>query len=118
MATLFGDAPEHYHYHRQLGLSKESVHRDRLRLQQQLEQILEQRMALGQTLILSAEEGWRMTQQEFQRLRKFMVDRHYGIKVVAYLRSWKPWLEDEKNRKGGLVRLWSRAIGSRLFCPF
>lgn len=49
--------------------------------------------SLGQTLILSAESGWYMKPPELQRLREYMENRGYSVKVVVYLRPWKSWLE-------------------------
>ena len=93
LVTLFCDAPEKYHYHQQLNLSVEDVNRSRQSLQWKLQQTLEKAKTLGQTVILSAEEGWRMKKHELLRLRDFLAADDFGVKVVAYLRSWKPWLE-------------------------
>jgi hypothetical protein len=43
--------------------------------------------------ILSAECGWGMNRIELERIRDFMADRGYIVRIVAYLRTWKQWLE-------------------------
>lgn len=106
VTTLFGN-PETYFYHRQLGLSKQDVVSYRHRCYQRLEKMMAKAATLGQTLILSAESGWHLQPLELRRLREYMENRGYSVKVVVYLRPWKSWLESRFQQD---VRAWNHTV--------
>lgn len=88
--TLFGQTPEKHHTHR--GWSAAQIAQERKQLHQQLEKIIAN--AGNATLIFSAESCWgEMNSTEFVRIRNFMADRGYTVKVIGYIRPWKQWLE-------------------------
>ena len=88
--TLFGEAPEKHHTHR--SWSTAQIKQERKQLHQQLEKVIAN--AGNATLILSAESCWgEMSSAEFVRMRNFMTDRGYTVKVIGYIRPWKQWLE-------------------------
>lgn len=93
MTALFCEPSERHYDDRQSDLSAVLGLRDRLRLEHGLERTLQQARERGQTLILSAENSWRMTKGQFLSFRQFMEKHYYSVRVVAYLRFWKPWLE-------------------------
>lgn len=92
MVTLFGDSPENHHIHRRLGWTAEQVMDYRRRLLSDLEKKLAP-THVGAQMIISAEGCWRMSQIEFERVHAFMADRDYAIRIIAYIRPWKEWLE-------------------------
>jgi hypothetical protein len=95
IATLFADQPCEYFYHQQLGLSKSAIARLRLRLVDVFDKMLIESSAANQTLIVSAEIAWSLSEVELMRFRDFVTARAATVNVVGYLRDWKPWLESE-----------------------
>ncbi len=93
LKTLFGDEPEQVMGNKKLGLSGERLHRYRRSLLGQLERAMQRASTLGNTLILSAEDAWHMSTDELSRFLRFMEASQFSVKVILYLRPWKPWLE-------------------------
>ena len=92
LATLFCN-PRTYFENLQLGLTEEKTEKKRTLYHRRLERCVERASSLGQTLILSAEHGWFMSKVELEALRGFMEQRGFTVKVFAYLRPWKAWME-------------------------
>ncbi|MBE2240328.1 MAG: hypothetical protein IAE81_21255 [Caldilineaceae bacterium] len=92
MAALFGDTPEKSHVHRRMGRSAQQVAQYRVQLLHKLDKHLATADADVQS-ILSAEYCWGMRGTQYERIREFMAERGYTVRVIAYVRSWKEWLE-------------------------
>lgn len=92
MATLFSDAPEKHYSHRRMRQSAQQVQRYRAQLLNQLDTILTNTSTDIQP-ILSAEYCWGMSRVAFERVRHFMADQGYLVRIVAYIRPWKQWVE-------------------------
>lgn len=91
LATLFSDAETH-RSHRIMGRSTRQVQQFRMQWLRLFEAML---LHTGTEIrpILSAEYCWRMNQMEFERVRDFMAERGYTVRIVAYIRPWKQWVE-------------------------
>jgi hypothetical protein len=92
MVTLFRTAPEDYFIHRLMGRSIRQVAHHRMELLDNLDERLA-RIDASVRPILSAEYCWGMERTEFERVRDFMADRGYTVRIIAYVRPWKQWLE-------------------------
>jgi hypothetical protein len=92
MTTLFSDTPENSYVHRRMGRSAQQVAQYRVQLLYELDKHLAA-TDVGVQSILSAEYCWGMRWMEYERVRKFMADRGYIVRIIAYVRPWKPWLE-------------------------
>lgn len=92
MAALFSDTPEKSYVHRKMGRSAQQVAQYRVQLLDKLDNLLATTDADVQS-ILSAEYCWGMRRTQYERIREFMADRGYSVRVIAYIRPWKEWLE-------------------------
>lgn len=67
--------------------------RRRRSYRRKVEASLRRARAHGLQPILSAESCWRMSEDELQRLRSLLEREGFAVRVVAYLRTWKEWIE-------------------------
>lgn len=89
--------PEHF-----FGSSgADSNFRDRRRRSygRKVEASLRRARAHGLQPILSAESCWRMSEDELQRLRSLLERQGFAVRVVAYLRTWKEWIESSYQQR-------------------
>ena len=93
LATIFKDQPADYHYHWHLGMTPGEVEDYRERLTATLDKQMAEAVSMKQTLIFSAENGWSMNRDEMMRFRSFMEEKSFRVRVIAYLRPLKSWLE-------------------------
>jgi hypothetical protein len=92
MAILFSDELEKFVGFRSLGWSATRI----ARYKKRVFALLEERLAhtpRDVCPIISAESCWCMNRVEFERIRAFMTDRGYRVRIIVYLRPWKQWNE-------------------------
>ena len=93
MMGLFAENPQHFGYFKQLGWPLAQIEEFRTTLQHHLETAMATTFSTGATLVLSAECVWRMEKPELERIRNFMHQRETQVRILAYIRPYKPWLE-------------------------
>ena len=98
ITTLFGN-PSSYFYHLQKGISEREVESYRRKWFHRLERELSKASASGQRLIISGETAWALNEDQHSNFRKFLGERGFSVKVCAYIRPLKSYLESSFAQK-------------------
>jgi hypothetical protein len=92
MTILFRDVSESISIYGEIGWSARHIARYKTKVLHRLERSLTH-APRNVCPIISAEACWWMNRTEFERIRAFMADRGYRVRIIVYLRPWKQWAE-------------------------
>lgn len=106
LSTIGLEQPESYWVHRRNRVSPRRAARMRARYVKHLARSLRRAQDLNRTPILSGEGCWHLTRDQFLRLKALIHDGGFDVRVIAYLRPYRSWLESsfQQNVKWGTMR--------------
>jgi hypothetical protein len=103
LEPLFGDDPEGFWVHRRTGASAENVRRRVHDADRRLRAALRRAGKAAATAILSAERCWAFSASSLERLRDYVSAEGFDVRVIAYLRPLKSWLESSFQQEAKLL---------------
>ena len=103
LEPLFGDDPARFWVYRRNGSSAAGVRRLRLDYERRLRAALRRTRAAAATPIISAERCWAYPSTSLERFRDFVAEEGFGVRVIAYLRPLKSWLETSFQQEAKLL---------------
>lgn len=103
LEPLFGDDPAGFWVYRRDGSSAASIRRRARDYDRRLRAALRRTRAVAATAIISAERCWSYPSSSLERFRDFVAEEGFGVRVVAYLRPLKSWLESSFQQEAKLL---------------
>ena len=102
--SVFNPEPEKYWYYQMQNWSSETIRRHGQIHERRLRKLLRQCRSSQVTPILSAERCWVASTPLLERLRDFLAAEGFVVRVVAYVRPAKSWIESAFQQKAKLDR--------------